>query len=331
MNTEAAETGTLLRIERTSIHDGQGLRTVLFLKGCPLRCAWCSTPESQRFAPERGYLHHLCTVCRKCVQACMSEALSLSADGSEIIIDNAQCKQCLTCSAICPNRAVIRYGYAVSVEEAAREIAKDEIFYFHSQGGITLSGGEPLSQPEFASAVLQKSKMLGIDTAVETSFHLDFESIEKVLPWLDFLYVDIKHMDSRQHAQWTGAANALILENIRKTDSSAYPVEIIVRIPLIPGVNDTDHNLKETLEFCKSLHKIKEIELLPYHRLGIDTYKYLGRNFCCRNLMPQPVGQIAEKIAYLKGLYFRVPVKIGSGFLAQDKERPSPSTLVDLM
>lgn len=314
MDQEAVETGILLRIERASIHDGQGLRTVLFLKGCPLRCAWCSTPESQKSAPERGYLRRLCTACKKCIQTCPSEALSLSADESEIILDPARCKQCFNCVAICPSRANIRYGYSASVEETVQEIAKDEIFYFHSQGGITLSGGEPLAQSDFVSALLKKSKRLGIDTAIETSLYLDYKMIVKALPWLDVLYVDIKHMDSREHARWTGAGNELILENIRKTDSSEFAVEMVVRIPLIPGINDTLQNLKETLEFCRTLQKIKGIELLPYHRLGIETYKYICRNYSCHTLMPQPADQIAEKIAYLKGQSSGIPIKIGSGF-----------------
>ncbi len=313
MNKEAAQTGTLLRIERTSIHDGQGLRTVLFLKGCPLNCAWCSTPESQQFAPERGYLGSLCTACGKCIETCPAAALSLTADSSTITIDHTQCKRCFTCVGSCPNRAIKKYGYAISTAEAVREVAKDEIFYFHSQGGITLSGGEPLSQPGFVAVVLQESKKLGIHTAIESCFHIDFENIEKALPWLDVLYVDIKHMDSRQHKQWTGADNALILENIRRTDRSAYPLEIIVRVPLIPGVNDSPKNLQTTLEFCKNLTKIKEIELLPYHRLGVDTYKHLGKKYTCV-LGPQAADQIAKQAAYLKGLHSGIPIKIGSGF-----------------
>lgn len=314
MHTEGLTSGTLLRIERASIHDGPGLRTVLFLKGCPLRCAWCSTPESQEYLVERGYLRTLCTACGKCVEACPARALSISADGFAVIGNEAKCRKCFTCARSCPRRAIKRYGYTISVEEAVREIMKDELFYFHSRGGVTISGGEPLCQPHFTAAVLQVCTGLGIHTAVETSLHVNLERVGIVLPWLDVLYVDIKHMNSRQHARWTGDGNALILDNIRKIDQSAYSLEIVVRIPLIPHINDTARNLRSTLEFCQSLNKIKEIELLPYHRLGINTYDHLSKNFPCRSLAPHTADQVAEKVAYMKGLHSGIPVKSGIGF-----------------
>ena len=313
MYHNAAVTGSVLRIERASIHDGKGLRTVLFLKGCPLRCRWCSTPESQSFGLEKGYARNRCIGCGICVRWCPERALSISHETQKVLTDLSKCKKCFICAAKCPQRAIKQYGSLMSVKEAVGEISKDEIFFFHSGGGVTISGGEPLSQPEFVSEVLRECRALGIHTAIETSFHVPYESIEKTLPWLNVLYVDLKHMDKAIHKEWTGHENSLILDNIRKADQSEYPLEIIVRIPMIPGVNDTDSNLSAVAEFCKSIKKLKEIELLPYHRLGTETYKHLGMDYLLKDLAPPSQELICERARFLTELHPGVPVRIGSG------------------
>ncbi|MEL7566046.1 MAG: glycyl-radical enzyme activating protein [Dehalobacterium sp.] len=307
--------GSVLRIERTSIHDGQGLRTVLFLKGCPLRCRWCSTPESQRPEPEKGYAVDRCTACGICVRSCPEGALSISKDSQKVITDLSKCKNCFLCVAKCSQRAWKRYGSIMSPEEAVREIAKDEIFFFHSAGGVTISGGEPLRQPDFVAEVLKGCRERGIHTAIETSFHAPWEHVEKILPWLNVLFVDIKHMDRELHRQWVGTDNSLILANIRKADQSSYPLDIMVRIPMIPGANDSDENLSQTAQFCKSLKKLKEIELLSYHRLGMETYKNLGLDYSLKELIPPSPERISERAAFLKGQNPGVPVKVGGGFI----------------
>mgnify|MGYP003734998327 FL=1 len=313
MNHNAAVIGSVLRIERASIHDGKGLRTVLFLKGCPLRCRWCSTPESQSFGLEKGYAQDRCIGCGICVRSCPERALSISHDIQKVLTDLSKCKKCFICAAKCPRRAIKQYGSLMSVKEAVEEISKDEIFFFHSGGGVTISGGEPLCQPEFVSEVLRECRALGIHTAIETSFHVPYENIEKTLPWLNVLYVDLKHMDKDLHKEWVGHENSLILNNIKKADQSEYPLEIIVRIPMIPGVNDTDSNLSAVAEFCKSIKKLKEIELLPYHRLGTETYKHLGMEYLLRDLAPPSQEQISERARFLTELNPGVPVRIGSG------------------
>ena len=317
-NVSQGTTGSVLRIERTSIHDGQGLRTVLFLKGCPLRCRWCSTPESQSPEPERGYDRSRCSGCGTCVRACPEGALSFADDGLSVSCDSARCKSCFVCVDRCPNRAVKRYGSYMSVRDAVREITKDEIFFFHSGGGVTISGGEPLRQPEFVAEVLRECRERGIHTAMETSFHAPYASIEKVLPWLNVLYVDIKQMDGALHREWVGPDNTLTLENIRRVDQSGHPLDIFVRIPMVPGANDSDANLAATAEFCRSLRKLKEIELLAYHRLGTDTYRHLGREYLLQGVLPPSRDRIVERAGFLARCSPGVPVRVGGGFVTSE-------------
>ncbi len=239
-------TGRVLTIEKTSIHDGQGLRTVVFLKGCSMRCKWCSTPESQSYQIEHGY------------------------------------------------------GMDMTVEDVVKEVSKDEIFFFHSGGGVTLSGGEVLEQADFAREILKECLIRGIHTAIETNFFSEYQEIEKLLPYLNALYVDIKLMDEEAHRAWTGVSNKKILENILLLDRSSYPVEVHVRVPVIPTVNMSEKNLMSTLDFCRNLGKINDIELLPYHRLGIDTYKKIGKKYELKEIQPpskETLYSLAESMA----------------------------------
>ena len=306
--------GSVLRIERTSIYDGQGLRTVVFLQGCPLRCRWCSTPESQSSSPQKGYARDRCVGCGICVRSCPTGALSLATDGLKVLTDSSKCQNCFLCVTKCLQSAPKKYGSLLAVQEVVREIAKDEIFFFHSGGGVTISGGEPLSQPEFVAQVLRECRELGIHTALETSLHAPYENIVQVLPWLNVLYVDLKHMDKVLHKQWVGPDNSLILANLRTIDQTNESLEIIVRIPLVPGVNDSDANLSATAEFCKSLKKLKEIELLPYHRLGLETYRNLDMNYLLQELIPPSPEQIMERAGFLARQNPGVPIRVGGGF-----------------
>ncbi len=307
--------GTVLRIERSSIHDGQGLRTVVFLKGCPLKCLWCSTPESQSPDPELGYACNSCVGCGTCVASCPGGALSSTEDGSKIKYTSSSCRKCFHCVINCPRNALKKYGTCMSVEEAVREITKDEIFFFHSGGGVTLSGGEPLSQADFVSEVLRNCKGLGIHTAMETSLQASWEKVKSILQWLDVIYVDIKHMDPQQHKKLVGTDNSLILDNLRRIDQSPYPVHVIVRVPMIPGINDSDANLAATAGFCKNLKKLKEIELLPYHRLGMETYRHLQLEYALKDIMPPSQEEILERAKFLSLQKPGVPIRAGGGFI----------------
>lgn len=242
----------------------------------------------------------------------------MAEDGQKVLTDVSKCKNCFVCVAECLQNACKKYGSSMSIQEVVREIAKDEIFFFHSGGGVTISGGEPLSQPKFVSEVLRECRLLGIHTALETSLYAPYENLEKVLPWLNLLYVDLKHMDKELHRQWVGQDNSLILENLRKIDQANISLEIIVRIPLVPGVNDSDVNLSATAEFCKSLEKIQEIELLPYHRLGVETYRNLALDYELKELVPPSQEQISERASFLLQQNPGVPIRVEGAFVTLD-------------
>ncbi len=306
-------TGSILHVERASLHDGQGLRTVVFLKGCSLRCPWCSTPESQNHNPQRGYIKERCTLCSRCIDACPEKALRFSVTENRIIIDRTICKLCFICKAVCLQNAIKKYGFYLTVDETIIQIRNDEVFYFHSGGGITISGGEPFSQPDYTASVLKQCKIRGIHTAVESSLHAPFTEIAKSLPWLDHLYADLKQMDDRLHQLYLGDSNRLILENIKKLNNSGGPLAITIRLPLIPGFNDSDINLKKTVQFCLKHPIISALEVLPYHRLGSDNYRYLDLDYQCRDLKPPSEKYLEEKTSLMQNIAGALPVKTGSG------------------
>ena len=305
-------TGIVLRIERCSIHDGPGLRTVIYLKGCPLSCRWCSTPESQSFKKQVGHDPRRCTGCGTCVASCPADALSIVS--GEIRRDLNRCTHCFGCAVVCPQNSHRGYGTTMSVAETVEEISKDEIFFFHSGGGVTISGGECFSQPDFTAAVLQECNRCGIDTAVETSFFSSWSSIEQSLPFLNTIYVDLKHANSDKHKDLIGAGNEIIYNNLRKLETSAFSNSLIIRIPLIPGVNDDDENLLELLAAINSLTKVAAIEILPYHRLGVSTYPLLDRKYQLETYPSPSENYLQERLSFLKGQDHTVAIKLGSGY-----------------
>ncbi len=307
-------TGNILRIERSSIHDGSGLRTVVFLKGCPLRCSWCSTPESKDYEFEKGFAAELCVACGQCASICQNNAIRIDLDNNVAVTDRSKCGRCLKCADVCASNAVKSYGKIMTVSEVMDEIKKDEIFFYYSGGGITLSGGEPICQSDFSAALLRESRLLGINTALESCLYGKYKSIEKLLPWLDTLYADLKHMDSGIHRKWTGEDNRWILENLVKVNHSNYSPQIIVRIPLVPGFNDSDENLLATLQFCKGLDNLKGLEILPYHRLGVDTYRYLDLCYQCCDIPPPTAEWLSNRIAFLNKQDRELVITTGSGF-----------------
>ncbi len=305
-----SETGRILRIEKLSCFDGSGLRTVVFLKGCPLSCRWCSTPESQRPGTDFGVARSRCRRCFSCVEACPEKALTFEINTERFVTDTALCTDCRRCITTCPSGARQAWGYSATAEEVYREVEKDALVYFHSGGGITLSGGEPLAQPEFVAALLETCLSHGINTAIETSSQVPWKNMEKVLPYTDTLFCDLKHMDNGIHRKITGAENKRILENIRQADRSTAPFSLVIRMPVIPGLNDSQENISSLGRFCSGLDKLNQIQLLPYHRLGIETYSRMAIPYTLEETLPPD--QTAME-AYLNILTrMGLPARIGS-------------------
>jgi pyruvate formate lyase activating enzyme len=297
---EKKNEGIVLHLEKMALFDGDGIRTVVFLKGCPLRCQWCSTPESQTLSSQLGYNPKKCTGCQNCVTVCPRDAIRTSPNGQLVETDSKACNLCFECVTVCTEKARKQYGRQVDCQKILEEVEKDEIFYFHSGGGVTISGGEPLIQPEIVKAILSGCRDRGIHTAIETSGHVSWDRFLKILPLLDTILIDIKIHNPRRHQQLTGHSNERILSNIRKIDQSDFDVELIIRIPLVPGINDSEENLLATVNFCKELKKFKELHILPYHRLGVESYRYLNKKYPLENVKPPKMEMVEEKVEWLK-------------------------------
>lgn len=272
--------GYIFNIQLFSVHDGPGIRTLVFLKGCPLRCKWCSNPESQKPLPELGYNSNKCIgveKCTKCLDICPEGAISKGAN-DKIIIDRDLCTNCMLCADVCPSKALNIYGQLKSIKQVLNEVEKDSIFYARSGGGISLSGGEPLSQPEFAIELLKEAKNRRMNTAIETCGYTDWKNLEAACQYLNLLIYDIKCMDLEKHKKYTKANNELILENFEKVCDKYPDLPKLVRTPVIPGFNDNEDDIKEIIQFIKNKPNV-EYELLSYHKLGTPKYEYLGRDY----------------------------------------------------
>ncbi|MEJ2638267.1 MAG: glycyl-radical enzyme activating protein [Desulfosarcinaceae bacterium] len=302
--------GRILRIEKLSSYDGDGLRTVVFLKGCPLRCQWCSTPESHEMVTDFGVRQAKCTHCFTCVENCPETAITYDADQDLFVTDMDRCSDCRQCIDGCLAGARTAYGYTATAEEILQEVAKDSVFYYHSGGGVTVSGGEPFLQAAFLRELLEGCLLQGINTAVETCGHVAWGAIEGAVPFIDTLFYDLKHTDDATHKRLTGAGNHLITENLLKIDRTAKALDIIVRMPVVPGINDDDANLRTLGEVCLKLKNLEEIQLLPYHRLGIETYCTLSRPYALEHVPAAEEETLMPKIELLKQM--GLPVRIGS-------------------
>lgn len=268
--------GTIFNIQKCSIHDGPGIRTLVFFKGCHLSCLWCANPESQNFGAEVMNFYVKCIGCGACEQICPCHAVS-QVDG-RYVIDRKLCTNCKKCAEVCFAESKKVMGTKMTVDEVMEEIRKDSVFYHSTAGGgVTFSGGEPFLQSEFLKELCMNCRKEGISTAVETCGYADFEKIEPVLPYLDYIFFDVKHWDSEVHKRLTGQGNEKILENLKRIDT--YGIPITVRTPVVPGYNDNADTIRAIAEFCGELHSLKEYELLAYHELGISKYRNLEREY----------------------------------------------------
>lgn len=304
------EQGIILRIERISPHDGQGLRTVVFFKGCPLRCKWCSTPESQSLHTEWFYKQTRCLHCGNCIPACPQSALSFSADKTVIIRDQSKCVNCFKCTSACLPGAIGAYGRTMTVAEVIGEVQKDSLFYFYSDGGVTLSGGDILFQADYARKILKACQEDCINTAAELDMYGSYENVAKVLEYLDSCFVDIKLMDSPQHKRWVGKENTSILENTLRASADFPHLPLFIRVPLIPGINDTLENICQTAAFCQKLPTCKSLDFLPYHRLGAASYQSIGRPYEFAGRPSMTDEEAYQRIVFLKNQELPFIIKI---------------------
>jgi pyruvate formate lyase activating enzyme len=267
-------TGRIFDIKRYSIHDGPGIRTTVFFKGCPLSCLWCHNPEGIAPGPELMHWPSRCARCYACVAACPPRAISKDKDGA-IVVDKKMCDLCGKCAEACLYDAMQIVGTETTVEDLVREIEKDRVFYEQSGGGVTVSGGDPLAQSAFLEALLDALGGRGIRTALDISGFSSNGALDRIAARTDLVLFDLKVMDEARHRELTGVPNRPILENLTRLAASG--TEIWIRIPLLAGVNDDDRNIEETIAFLKSLGKIRNVGLLPYHSGGLEKAGRIGK------------------------------------------------------
>jgi len=297
--------GLVSSVRRLAIHDGPGIRTVVFLKGCQLCCLWCAAPETQSSGRDVVFYPERCLACDRCRAACPEEAIRVDAAGRRSL-DRARCTLCGQCAEVCYAEALTMPAAWRTVGEVLAEVLCDRVFYDRSGGGVTVSGGEPLQQAEFTAALLRACKREGLHTAMETSGFQDWDVFERTLTDLDLLLYDLKAMDPEKHLRFTGASNERILENLRRAVSRG--VATIIRVPVIPGFNDDEKNFQTMGRFLAGIGPIQRVDLLPYHRFGEATYGRLGREYALATIPLMTDERLEELAGILHGHGLRVQI-----------------------
>ena len=265
--------GIILNTKRFEIHDGPGMRTTLFLKGCPLRCKWCHNPESFKGVSELAFYAHKCINCGLCATVCPSAAHTF--ESGIHTFNREKCISCGKCAKICPKEALSLFGKRVEASEILPELLEDKVFFDESGGGVTISGGEPLMQPQFVKELLMLLKENGVGTALDTSLYASREALDTVLPYVDIFLIDIKAFDENLHKELTGVSNATILENLRYIDSLGKKYEI--RIPFVPSENSGE--IEKIAKFINTLKNADRVKLLAYHDLSRTKYAAVGMDY----------------------------------------------------
>jgi pyruvate formate lyase activating enzyme len=295
--------GRVFDIRRYSIHDGPGIRTAVFLKGCSLRCLWCHNPESVDPGPELMHWPSRCSRCYACLSVCPVGAIAKDAEGA-IIIDRAKCDLCGKCAEACLYDAMQVVGREMGVEEVLGELERDKIFYDQSGGGVTLTGGDPLVQAGFAEAILDGCRSQGIHTALDTAGYSKNGVLDRIAAKADLILFDLKCMDDARHREFTGVSNTPIIDNLKRL--AAGRTEVWVRIPLVAGLNDDDKNIRLTITLLKSLKRIRRVGILPYHSGGLEKASRIGRETHFRKFEPPAEERIAAIAAAFREAGFEV-------------------------
>ena len=292
--------GTIFDIKRFAVHDGPGVRTTLFLKGCPLRCRWCHNPEGMTTGPQLAYFAQKCLHCGECVDPCPHGAHSLV--DAKHVFERTRCVVCGECVEVCLGRALRRYGREISVEEAREVVLEDRDFY-RAGGGVTLSGGEPLLQAEFCAELFRTLKADGLSCALDTSGAVEWESFEKVLPYVDIVLYDVKHVDDALHTAYVGASNEGVLSNLEALSGRDIPIE--VRTPLIPGFNLDEKSLRNIAHFLTRLKNVVGVRLLAYHPAH-SKFEAIGRTDAMLDVDCPSAAQLKVATEMMEDLDLRV-------------------------
>lgn len=277
--------GMIFDIKRFATGDGPGIRGLIFLKGCSLRCKWCANPESQVKRPQIMYYQEKCTGCGKCIASCSRQAIKENERWG-LYTDRKKCTNCGKCVEVCLYEARELIGEEKTAVEVMELIRRDRKFYENSGGGITLSGGEPLYQCEFARQLLRMASQDGIHTAIETTGFTSWSCLQSVVQYLDLIFYDFKHIDFEKHKKYTGVSNEKIIDNLKKLNSYLNENKVIIRIPFIPGYNSSDKIQRKMYSFISQLSHVKRVEIMPYHRLGSSKHFGLNRYYELKKLEP---------------------------------------------
>jgi pyruvate formate lyase activating enzyme len=288
---ESRESGLIFNIQRFSTDDGPGIRTTVFMKGCPLHCLWCHNVEGINPKPEIVWHDTKCIGCLSCIEACPNQAIVKTPDG--FVTDRKRCTACGKCAEVCTAKARELIGRRVSVDEVFTEVLKDKVFYETSNGGVTASGGEPTMQPNFVTKLFSKCRSSAIHTALDTCGYVKWQILERVLEFTDLVLYDLKEIDPKNHEKYTGASPTLVWENAKKIAELGKPMW--VRTPIVPGCTDTVENVRGIAELCMKLGNVERLDLLPYHRLGEPKYRSLGVEYALKGLQP-PTKEHMERL-----------------------------------
>lgn len=301
--------GYVSNIQKFSVNDGYGIRTIVFLLGCTLKCKWCQNPETLESRPALMYLPEACRGCKRCRAVCPMGGPQITV-GDQVVLNRAQCIRCFECAEICPYDALKVSGKEMTTEEVLKEVMKDKVFYQQTGGGVTISGGEPLMQIDFTAELLEMIKKEAVGTCIETAGNVPWSHFERVLPFTDLFLFDVKLLDPALHKKWTGCDNVQIQANLRKLAETGK--EIIVRVPLIPDVND-GREFRSIIDSISEMKNIREVHILPFHQLGSSKYEQMGMEYTMKDYREDNDEMVRECEQYAISKGFRVSVG-GSGF-----------------